>query len=275
MDLDTMLYSCSTKNAFETDWKNKNQEICAQFIVQCSIPKELQNNFTELLLLLIKAYHKLNYRPQKPIELNNHDDNDCSGFDEMEALMFWEASYKADLRRAKRAVKDFWTTKIEKQPIVREDADDHNSSDCDSTCSTCEIKQHNRRILKPIVMKNEAIERFKSQLYNSAYGKKLVFDAYRFTVDQYLQIYQIGEPVRVQFIASHHKLGILRVKDMLVIYHSGQLESTPPMLCPYFIPNRLINKEIIKETADNIKILLQEDHAHITHGFLIFNNQIL
>jgi hypothetical protein len=114
---------------FESMWN------CQEFLMELKCEEDQKLEFTPLLFAYCKSHLELQDFYKKFREhnkSNNYDDNDCYGFDEMEAHQFWESSLKANIRRAKRALDDYWTEYILHLPIVREDSEDHDSSDCDS-----------------------------------------------------------------------------------------------------------------------------------------------
>jgi hypothetical protein len=279
-------------NDFQPYWDQDASNMIGEFLEKVDALWKDQDSgglerFKKLLRDFCLAEYDLNehfrkFRERNAATKHQHiDDDDCTGFDEMEAHEFWSAELKAKIRRSKRALAEFWAEKIDKQPIVRPPVEDHNSSDCDSTCSDCEEKHKRRKILKPKVMQNPGIGHFVALLRDTSYGRKITVTAQPFSVDRYLEGYCVSdETVKLQFIKSHHKRGILRQQNMWVIYHSGQLEDVPK-LCPYFLPTRSIlvgDKYVSRpDDPDHVKILVKDEvfeYYHRADGFLIPNSEI-
>ena len=192
---------------------------------------------------------------------------------------FGNQRFKANIKKAKRAVDDYWTEYILHSEIMREDPEEHESSDCDYTCSTCKIKHKAKDKLSQVMKSNPNISLFANLLLNAPNGKKLTFDARPISISQYLEHYTIGETlVKLQFIKSHHKRGVIKDRDKVIVYHhTGQLDELPK-LCDYFLRRRFDGNKSMPEKPDNVKILLQDDifeeYVHIAHGFIIFESEI-
>jgi hypothetical protein len=274
---------------------------CDEFVTELKLENSQEEELSVFLFAYCRAVHELQdyYKKfrehQNATKYHHVDDDDCTGFDEMESHQFWVASLKANIRRAKRSVDDYWTEYIldngsthdrQKEvaaaillqlPIIRENPEEHDSSDCDSTCSTCEAKQNARSKLAES-HDNSNIKLFSSLLLNAPNGKKLTFNARPISISQYLEHYAIGETwVKLQFIKSHYKRGVIKDRDKIIIYHTGQLDELPK-LCDYFLPRRFDGNKSLPEKPDNVKILLQDDifeeYVHIANGFIIFESEI-
>ena len=75
---------------FDTNWD------CKEFLMKLKIDKDQENELELLLREYCKSNHQLQDLYKKIKDSNetcNHDDNDCSGFDEMEQQWFWESTF--------------------------------------------------------------------------------------------------------------------------------------------------------------------------------------
>jgi rubrerythrin len=220
-----------------------------------------------------------------------HDDNDCSGFDQMDHQNYWESFHKRACRDARKAIVDWYEINImnlHRAPKTETELEQHNDSECESDCDDCKRRDVFRVARKQKGASNNHSQELKRLLDSAQPGNVFTLQkCFHYSVDGYIRDGMTIDDkfITIRFVKNHNMSGILwnvtktecwiHFVDECFSKSDGSIE-----LCPYEFTKRHIQGTISPDSsqADSVRILYQddifEDWVHKSRGFIIPNEQI-